>query len=96
MAKKKTVRLSTLSFGDLKDKVKDLEGLKTMNRFEITEAVIKAENRPGNLQTVENPRQVKLHIGEAKGLLEAATDKKERHALRKKIVGLKKKTRQYF
>ena len=96
MAKKKAVQLSTLPFGDLKDKVKELEGIKTMNRFEITEAIMKAENRPCCLKNIENPRQVKPKIVEAKSRLDTATDKKERHALRKEIAGLKRKTRQYF
>ena len=96
MAKKSPVQLSTLSFGDLKDKVKDLEGLKAMNRFEITEAIMKAENRPCALQKVENPREIKIKIGEAKSRLATVVDKNERHALRKEIGGLKRKTRQYF
>jgi len=93
MAGKKAVKLSKLPFNELKDKAKELEGLKAMNRFEITEAVLKAENKP--VPTAENPRTIKPEIRELDAKLEAATDKKARRELRRTKARLKRATRRY-
>jgi hypothetical protein len=93
MAGKKAVKLSKLPFNELKDKAKDLEGLKAMNRFEITEALLKAENKTA--PTAENPRTVKPEIRAVAAQLKDATDKKTRLELRRSKARLKRAARRY-
>lgn len=93
MAGKKAVKLSKLPFNELKDKAKALEGLKAMNRFEITEAVLKAENKPA--PTAENPRTIKPEIRDLAAKLKTASDKKDRRELRRAKARLKRATRRY-
>ncbi|MDR2725810.1 MAG: hypothetical protein LBC90_07120 [Candidatus Adiutrix sp.] len=92
MAGKKAVKLSKLPFNELKDKAKDLDGFKAMNRFEITTALLQSENKPG----AENPRTVKPEIKAISAQLEAAPDKKTRHELRRAKARLKRATRRYL
>lgn len=99
MVKKKTVNLSELTFNDLKDKAKEIEGLKSLNRFEITSAVLKAEKRPMDAETEKNnPRQIKPEINNLKSQLALTPkdDKKARHELRRAVAKLKRSTRQYL
>jgi len=93
MAGKKAVKLSKLPFNELRDKAKALEGLKAMNRFEITEALLKAENKPA--PTAENPRTIKPEIKALDTRLETATEKKDRRELRRAKARLKRATRRY-
>jgi hypothetical protein len=93
MAGKKAVKLSKLPFNELKDKAKALEGLKAMNRFEITEALLQAENKTP--PTAENPRTDKPEIRAVAAQLETATDKKARRELRRSKARLKRATRRY-
>jgi len=99
MAAKKAVNLSKLSFSELKDKVKELEGLKSLNRFEITQAARQAENLPAvpGLKKA-NPRQIKPEIAAAKAKLAETPkgEKKARKELRKTVARLKKETRKYL
>ena len=94
MAGKKAVKLSKLPFNELRDKAKDLECLKAMNRFEITTALLSAENKPA--PATENPRTVKPEIKALSGRLKAAEDKKARHELRRAKARLKRATRSYL
>jgi len=94
MAGKKAVRLSKLPFNELKDKAKALEGLKAMNRFEITAALLQSENKP--VPTAENPRTVKPEIKALCVRLETAEDKKARRELRRAKARLKRATRRYL
>jgi hypothetical protein len=94
MAGKKAVRLSKLPFNELRDKAKALEGLKAMNRFEITTALLQAENKP--VPAAENPRTVKPEIKAVSARLEAADDKKARRELRRAKARLKRATRRYL
>lgn len=99
MTKKKTVNLSKLTFSELKDKVKDLEGLKSLNRFEVTQAVLKADNQPMGAETEKiNPRQIKPEISRLKSQLAQTPkeDKKARQQLRREVAKLKRSTRQYL
>ncbi len=97
MAAKKVGSLSKLPFNELKDKVKDIEGFKSMNRFEITEAVRKAEKLPP-LAAEANPRSIKPEISGLKAkLAEAAkSDKKARKDLRRAVAKLKRNSRKYL
>ena len=94
MAGKKAVKLSKLPFNELKDKVKTLEGLGAMNRFEITAAVLQAENKPA--PAAENPRAVKPEIKAVSARLEAAAGKKARRDLRRAKARLKRASRRYL
>lgn len=98
-AKKKAVNLSTLTYNELRDKVKELEGVKSLNRFELTQAVLQAESRPVCSEPEKhNPRQIKPEISALKAKL-ADTDKKDKKArkdLRRAVARLKKETRQYL
>jgi len=97
MAGKKAVKLSKLPFNELRDKVKTLEGVKTLNRFEITSAVLQAENKPA--PAAENPRTIKPEIKAVSARLTAATDKtdkKARRELRRTKARLKRATRRYL
>ena len=94
MAGKKAVKLSKLPFNELRDKVKDLEGLKAMNRFEITAAILQTENKPA--PAAENPRAVKPEIRALSARLETAEDKKDRHEIRRAKARLKRATRRYL
>lgn len=96
MATKKIVDLSTIPFNELKDKGKEIENLKTLNRFELTNALLEAEKRPSRLEVTDNPRQIKPQIIELKAKLEEASDKKERSQLRKEVGELKRKCRKYL
>ena len=94
MAGKKAVKLSKLPFNELKDKVKTLEGLKAMNRFEVTAAVLQTENKPA--PAAENPRTVKPEIKAVSARLESATGKKARRDLRRAKARLKRAARRYL
>lgn len=84
MAAKKAVDLSKLTFNELKDKVKEVEGFKSMNRFEIIQAVKQAENKPMTVDAEkDNPRKIKPEIAAVKAKLAEATDKKARKDLRR-------------
>ena len=97
MAAKKAVDLSKLSFKDLKDKVKEADGLAAMNRFEVTQAVRQAENMTVCPEAAKcNPRQIKPEIGSLKTKLAETSDKKSRKELRKAIGRLKRQTRKYL
>lgn len=99
MAAKKAVCLSKLTYGELKDKGKEIEGLKALNRFELTQAVMKAENKPVDPELEKsNPRKIKPEIKTLKARLTEASqkDKKARHELRRSIARLKKETRKYL
>lgn len=96
MPAKKAVNLSKLPFNELRDKVKETEGYKSLNRFEITEAVRKAEKRPSGLTDKDNPRQIKPEIHALQAKLAEAADKKARHELRRAVRRLKKETRKYL
>ena len=75
MAAKKPVNLSELTFNELKDKAKEIEGFKAMNRFELLQAVKKANNQPVCPEAEKiNPRQFKPGITAAKAKLAEATD----------------------
>ena len=95
MPAKKVVNLSKLPFNELRDKAKEIEGYKNLNRFEITEAVRQAEKRPSGLTAKNNPRQIKPEIEALKAKLAEATDKKVRHELRRAVGRLKRETRKY-
>jgi hypothetical protein len=94
MAEKKAVKLSKLPFNELRDKAKALEGLPAMNRFEITAALLKAENKP--VPEAENPRAVKPEIKALSARLETSEDKKARRELRRAKARLKRATRRYL
>jgi hypothetical protein len=94
MAGNKAVKLSKLPFNELRDKAKTLEGLKAMNRFEITAAILQAENKP--VPAAENPRSVKPEIRAIAAKLETAADKKARRELRRAKARLKRATRRYL
>ncbi len=95
MSAKKISSLARLTFGELKDKVKELEGLKSMNRFEITEAARQAEKLPE--LAAKNPRAIKPEIKEMKAkLMETKGDKKARHELRRTLAKLKRDSRKYL
>jgi|GEM_PF-2431590 len=99
MAAKKAVNLSKLPFSELKDKAKEIEGFKSLNRFEITQAVLKAENRPMAAEAEKNnPRQIKPEIARLKSQLAETPleDKKARKELRRAVAKLKRTTRQYL
>ena len=78
----------------MRDKAKALEGLKAMNRFEITTALLQAENKP--VPDAENPRTVKPEIRAISARLEAAEDQKTRRELRRTKARLKRATRRYL
>ena len=94
MAGKKAVKLSKLPFNELRDKAKEMEGFKAMNRFEITAALLKVENKPAPV--AENPRTVKPEIRALSARLETAEDKKDRHEIRRAKARLKRATRRYI
>ena len=97
MAAKKAVNLSELTFNELKDKAKEIEGFKSMNRFELLQAVKKADNQPVCPEAEKiNPRQFKPAIAAAKAKLAETTDKTARKELRREISRLKRETRQYL
>jgi len=99
MAAKKAVSLSKLTFAELKDKAKDIEGASAMNRFEMTLAVKQAEGQKTcpALEKV-NPRDIKPEIADLKAKLAATSreDKKARKELRRAMTGLKRNTRKYL
>lgn len=98
MAAKKAVNLSKLPFNELKDKAKEIEGIKSLNRFELTQALLKAENRPvADDADKQNPRQIKPEIASLKTRLAETPkeDKKARKELRRAVAKLKRSTRQY-
>ena len=96
-AAKRVAPLSRLTFSELKDKAKDVEGLSGLNRFEITMAVRKAENQPVAAPEA-NPRVIKPEINSLKAKLAetAKSDKKARKDLRRAVVRLKKNSRKYL
>lgn len=97
MAAKKVATLSKLSFKELHDKVKDVEGSSAMNRFEMTMAARQAENQPVCPDAEKcNPRQIKPEIKSLKSKLAETTDKKSRKEMRKSIGRLKKTARKYL
>ena len=99
MAAKKAVNLSTLPFNELRDKAKEVEGFKAMNRFEITQAVLQAESRPVCSEPEKhNPRKIKPEINALKAKLAETPkkDKKARKELRQAVSRLKRETRNYL
>ncbi|MDR2945691.1 MAG: hypothetical protein LBV79_02955 [Candidatus Adiutrix sp.] len=97
MAAKKAVNLSELTFNELKDKAKEIEGFKAMNRFELLVAVKKASDQPVAAEAEKaNPRQFKPEIVALKAKLAETTDKKARHELRRQVGRLKRETRKYL
>ncbi|MDR1044793.1 MAG: hypothetical protein LBP33_06710 [Candidatus Adiutrix sp.] len=97
MAAKKAVNLSKLSFSELKDKAKAVEGLAAMNRFEITLAVRRAEKQAVDPELEKsNPRVVKAEIKSLKARLAETRDKKARQELRRSVVKLKRNSRKYL
>ena len=97
MAAKKAVNLSELTFKELQDKAKEIEGFKAMNRFELLQAVKKVDNQPVAAEAEQsNPRKFKPEIAAAKAKLAEATDKKARKDLRREVSRLKKETRKYL
>lgn len=99
MAAKKAVNLSELPFNELKDKAKEIEGVKSLNRFELTQALLKAENKPVAADAdKQNPRQIKPEIASLKSRLAETPkeDKKARKELRRAVAKLKRSTRQYL
>ncbi len=97
MAAKKVGSLSKLTFNELKDKVKDIEGFKSLNRFEITMAARQAEKLP-QLAAEANPRAIKPEIRGLKDKLAetAKGDKKARKDLRRAVAKLKRNSRKYL
>ncbi len=95
MAAKKAVDLSKLTFNELKDKAKEIEGFKAMNRFELLQAVKKAGQQPAAAEEA-NPRRFKPEITALKAKLAAATDKNDRRELRRQVGRLKRETRRYL
>lgn len=97
MAAKKAVDLSKLAFNELKDKAKEIEGFKSMNRFEMLQAVRQAGNKApaANAEKI-NPRNIKPEINALKAKLADATGKKERKDLRRAVSRLKRETRKYL
>jgi len=97
MAAKKPVNLSELTFKELRDKAKEVEGFKDMNRFELLQALKKAANEPVAADADQiNPRKFKPEIAAAKAKLAEATDKKARKELRREVSRLKRETRKYL
>lgn len=99
MAAKKAVNLSELPFNELKDKAKEIEGVKSLNRFEMTQALLKADNQPVAADAdKQNPRQIKPEIASLKSRLAETPkeDKKARKELRRAVAKLKRSTRQYL
>lgn len=97
MAAKKAVNLSKLPFSELKDKAKDLPEVKAMNRFEMTQALKKADSQPTEPDTA-NPRAIKPEIKTLKAKLAETpkAEQKERKKLQRSIAKLKRGTRQYL
>lgn len=101
MAAKKAVCLSKLTFNELKDKAKTLEGFKKLNRFELLQALRQADNKPA-IPAAEaekmNPRGIKPEIKAAKAKLAETPkdDKNARKALRQAISRLKQASREYL
>jgi len=97
MAAKKAVNLSKLTFNELKDKAKEVEGVKAMNRFEIIQAVKQADNQPLAADAEKsNPRKIKPEIAAVKAKLAEATEKKARKDLRREVSRLKRESRKYL
>lgn len=99
MAAKKAVSLSRLTFAELKDKAKEIEGAGGMNRFEMTQAVKEAQGLKA-CQNPEkaNPRGIKPEIAGLKSKLSATPkeDKKARKELRRAVSRLKRNSRKYL
>lgn len=99
MAAKKAVKLSKLTFSELKDKAKEIDGAAGMNRFELTQAVKQAQGLQC-CSTPEkcNPRGVKPEIAGLKSKLAATPkdDKKARKELRRAVSRLKRDSRKYL
>ena len=99
MAGKKAVKLSKLTFNELKDKAKDVEGFKTLNRFELLQTLRKAEtaSQPAGVEA-QNPRQFKPEISALKAKLAETpkAEKKARKELRRSVARLKRATRRYL
>jgi hypothetical protein len=95
MADKKAVRLSKLTFVELKDKVKEVENFKKLNRFEIIETLFKAESKPLPAGAA-NPRTVKPEIAALAARLAETSGRKNRRELRRAKARLKRTTRRYL
>lgn len=95
MADKKAVQLSKLTFVELKDKVKEVENLKNLNRFEITKALLKTRNKSLPAKAT-NPRTVKPEIVALTIKLAETTGRKNRRELRRAKARLKRTTRRYL
>ncbi|MDR0881648.1 MAG: hypothetical protein LBP55_03785 [Candidatus Adiutrix sp.] len=100
MAGKKAVKLSKLTFNELKDKAKEVEGFKALNRFELLQALRQNEAaapQPAGVEA-QNPRQFKPEISALKAKLAETpkAEKKARKELRRSVVRLKRATRRYL
>ena len=99
MAAKKAVNLSKLTYAELKDKAKEIEGAAGMNRFEMTQAVRQAEGiKTCPNPEKANPRAIKPEINETKKKLAETPkeDKKARKELRRTVSRLKRDSRKYL
>lgn len=98
MSAKKAVNLSKLPFNELRDKIKDQEGYKALNRFEITKAVRQAEKKPCCccLDDKNNPRTVKTEIKALQAKLTETEGREARREARRAIAKLKGVTRKYL
>lgn len=99
MAAKKAVSLSKLTFKELNDKAKEIEGAAAMNRFEMTLALRQAEGQKVCPEVEKaNPRAIKPEIAALKAKLAETSkkDKKARKELRRAVSGLKRSTRRYL
>ena len=94
MAGKKAVKLSKLPFSELRDKAKELEGFKSLNRFELLQAALKIESQP--LPAGRNPREVKPEIKALAARLTEADGRQARRKLRRAKARLKRETRRYL
>ncbi len=98
MADKKAVKLSKLTFGELKDKGKAIENFKALNRFELTQAVSQAESKADPTTGKTNPRELKPEIAALKAKLAETSkeDQKARRELRRAVSKLKRTSREYL
>ena len=95
MARKKE-DFAKITFADLKERAKEVEGLKTMNRFELICAIKKAESSPICPKALENnPRAIKPKMAKIKEAYDkiGKSEKKQRSFLRAQLTKLKRLTR---
>ncbi len=97
MSAKKAVNLSKLPFNELRDKLKEQEGYKALNRFELTKAVRQAAGQVcGCLDDKNNPRAVKTEIRALQAKLTGTEGREARRETRRAIAKLKGVTRKYL